>query len=48
MSEAGFFDDQKSLANINIIQIANGAISPSSSVAKTKHLKSRFAIESLQ
>ena len=46
LSEAGCFDDHKSLANINIIRIANGGISPTSTTNQ-KRLKSRYAYESL-
>ena len=45
----GCFDDHRSLANINIIKLANAGIQPtSSSIAKKKRLKSKFTIESQQ
>ena len=44
--ELGYFDDESSLANINIIQIANSGLSPQSHViAKNRKLKSKFTQE---
>ena len=47
-SEAGFAEDQKSLASINIIQVANSGNSPTNVSMAKKKLRSRFAFEGIQ